>query len=140
MRKFFAVISRVIAGIFALFFVVTTILAILFTDVNGQMFDSTLYKNAMVEQNIYVRLPEIVGVAITSNFLSDPCAQNQLACSIDGASPQLKACLSSALGTVAYEAIGSGRRSPTSTELQRSQSCLNQYGNKQETNSQSDNK
>jgi hypothetical protein len=136
MRKFFSVISRVIAGVFALFFVITTILAILFTDLNGQMFGSTLYKNAMVEQNIYGRLPEIVGVAITSNFLSDPCAQKPLACSIDGASPQLKACLTSALGTVAYDAIGSGRRSPTSTELQKAQSCLDQYGNKQETNSQ----
>lgn len=137
MRKFFAVIARVIAGIFALFFVITTILAILLTNINEHMFNAKLYKNTLVEQNLYGRLPEIVGVAITRSFSSDPCAQNKLACSIDGASPELKACLTSALGTVSYEAIGSGKRSPTAAELRLAQSCLDQFGTNQAANPQS---
>ncbi len=138
MRKFFTVIARIIAGIFALFFIVTTILAIFLTDLNGQVFDARLYKNILAEQNIYARLPEIVGVAITSEFLSNPCAENQLACSIDGASPQLQACLTTALGANAYDAIGSGRRNPTTTELEHAQTCLDQYGSKETPKSQSD--
>jgi hypothetical protein len=137
MRKFFTVVARVFAGIFALFFVITTILALLLTDINGQIFNAKLYKNTLVEQNLYGRLPEIVGVAITSTTLSDPCAQNKLACSIDGASPELKSCLTTALGTISYEAIGSGRRIPTAAELHLAQSCLDQFGTKQAANSQS---
>jgi hypothetical protein len=127
-RKFLTVIARVIAAIFAFFFVITTLLAILLTTLNGQMFNARLYKNALVTQNIYSRLPEIVGAAITSNVLSNPCARNQLVCSMDGASPELQTCLTTALGTAAYQAIGSGARTPTSTELRLAQPCLDQYG------------
>ncbi len=137
MRKFFTVIARFIATIFAILFVITTILAILLTTINRQMFSAKLYKNALAEQNIYERLPEIVGVAVTSmsSFLSNPCAENPLACSIDGASPELQACLTTALGPDAYVAIGSGRRSPTDAELQLAQPCLDQYGSSETASS-----
>jgi hypothetical protein len=137
MRRFFTVIARLIAALFAILLVITTILAILLTTINWQMFNAKLYKNALVEQNIYGRLPEIVGVALTSSFLSNPCTQKQLACNIDGASPELQACLTTALGSVAYEAIGSGQRSPTDAELQLAQPCLDQYGSHQSDSSQS---
>jgi len=131
MRKFFTVIARFIASIFAILFVITTILALLLTTLNQQIFSSNLYKNALAEQNIYERLPEIVGAVLTSSLLTDPCAQNPLACNIDGASPELQACLTTALGPDAYEAIGSGQRSPTDVELQLAQPCLDQYGSHQ---------
>ena len=137
MRRFFTVIARLIAALFAILLGITTILAILLTTINWQMFDAKLYKNALVEQNIYGRLPEIVGVALTSSFLSNPCAQNQLACNIDGASPELQACLTTVLGPVAYEAIGSDQRSPTDAELQLAQPCLDQYGSHQSDSSPS---
>jgi hypothetical protein len=126
-RKFLSVIARVIAAIFATLFVITAVIGILLTTLNGQIFNANLYKNALVEQNIYSRLPEIVGAAITRSVLNDPCAQNPLACSIDSASPELQACLTTALGTEAYQAIGSGSRSPTTAELQLAQPCLNRY-------------
>jgi hypothetical protein len=131
MRKFFSMIARFIASIFAILFVITTILALLLTTINRQMLNANLYKNALAEQNIYERLPEIVGVALTSSFLTDPCAQNPVACNINGASPELQACLKAALGPAAYEAIGSGQRSPTDAELQVAQPCLDQYGSHQ---------
>ena len=128
MRKFLTMIARIIAGVFAALFVITALLAILLTTLNGQMFNSKLYKTALVDQNIYKRLPEIVGAAITSSFAYDPCAQNKLACSMDGASPELQACLTTALGSAAYLSIGSGGRLPTSIELQQAQPCLDRYG------------
>jgi hypothetical protein len=123
-RKFLSVIARVIAAIFAFLFVITNLLAILLTTLNGQMFNSRLYKNAMVELNIYGRLPEIVGTAITTSFMIGPCDQNQLTCSINGTSSELQICLKTALGTATYQAIGSGSRSPTSAELHLAQPCL----------------
>ncbi len=133
-RKFFTVISRIIAGIFAALFVFSALLAILLTTLNGQLFNSKLYENALVEQNLYGRLPEIVGAAISSSATYDPCSQNPLACSIDGASPELHACLTTALGEAAYQSIGTGARLPTSIELQRAQPCLDRYGTAQIAN------
>jgi hypothetical protein len=137
MRKFFNMIAKFSATIFAILFVITTILALFLTTINRQLLNANLYKNVLAEQNIYEHLPEIVGVALTSNFFSDPCAQKQLACDIEGASPELKACLTTALGQVAYEAIGSGQRSPTEAELQLAQPCLDQYGSHQTTSTHS---
>lgn len=137
MRKFITVIARFIAALFAIWFVISTILALLLTTINRQMYNANLIKNALVEQNFYAHLPEIVGIALTSSFVNNPCAQNQLACNIDGASPELKACLTTALGTDAYETLGSGQRIPTETELQLAQPCLDQYGNPLTDNSQS---
>jgi hypothetical protein len=134
MRQFLTVIARLIATLFAILFVFTTILALLLTTFDRLMFNSTLFKKALAEQNIYQRLPEIVGLELTSSFLSDPCAQNQLACNIDGASPELQACLKTALGSVAYQALGSGQRSPTDSELLLAQPCLDQYGSHQTAN------
>jgi hypothetical protein len=130
-RQFVTVVARIIAAIFAFFFVITTVLSILITALNGQIFNASLYKNALVEQNIYARMPEIVGAAITSSYSNDLCTQNQLACSMDGASPGLQACLTTALGTDAFKAIGSGSRSPTQPELMLAQPCLDQYGSRQ---------
>ena len=62
MRNFFNLIARFIASIFAIFFVITTVLAIFLTTFNRQVFNSNIYKNALVELNIYKNVPEIVGV------------------------------------------------------------------------------
>ncbi len=134
MRKFFTVIARLIASIFAILFVIMTILTLLLTNLNQQIFSANLYKNALAEQNIYKRLPEIVGAVLTSGFLNNPCSQNPLACNIDGASPELQACLTTALGPDAYQAIGSGQRNPTDSEVQLAQPCLDQYGSHQTAN------
>ena len=61
MRQFLTVIARLIATLFAILFVFTTILALLLTTFDRLMFNSTLFKKALAEQNIYQRLPEIVG-------------------------------------------------------------------------------
>jgi hypothetical protein len=128
MQKNIPVIARGMAILFAIFFVVTSIMALPLTIMNRKMFNAELYKTALIEQNIYFRLPEIVGEALTGGFSNNPCAQNALACSIDGASPELKACLTTALGSSAYQAIGSGQRNPTGIELQLAQPCLDQFG------------
>jgi hypothetical protein len=138
MHKLLTAIARGIAGICAILFVVTTILALLLTTLDRQAFNSTLYKHALQEQNFYEHLPELVGLALTSSSLTDPCAKNPLACNIDGASPELQACLTTALGSDAYQAIGSGQRSPSAEELQLAQACLDQFGTGQAANSQSE--
>jgi hypothetical protein len=137
MRAFLTVLARILASISTFFFVVTTILAIFLTSLNLKVFDAALYKNALVQQNIYTRLPEIIGVALTSSSLRNPCTQNPLACSMDGASPELQTCLTTALGQAAYQAIGSGQRNPSDAEVKLAQPCLDQFGSPQTSNPQS---
>ena len=136
MRKFFTVIARTIAAIFAIFLVITTILAVLLTTLNRRIFDSCVYKNALVENDIYARLPEIIGVGLTTSTAGSLCGQSQLACIIDGASPELQACLIAALGPDANNAIGSGKRSPTDAEQNLAQDCIDRYGTPQSGDAQ----
>jgi hypothetical protein len=135
MRKFFTVIARLIASIVAILFVITMILALLLNTFGRQIFSANLYKQALAEEGVYERLPTILGETLVSTALLNPCEQNPLSCKIDSASPELQACLTTALGPVAYEAIGSGQRSPTDAELRLAQPCLDQYGSHQSDSS-----
>jgi hypothetical protein len=126
--KFLTVVVRVIAAVFASLFVLTTVLAILLTALNGQIFNASLYKNALLDRNIYARMPEIVAAVITRGNLSNACSQDLLSCAIGSASLKLQGCLTNALGTDAYKEIGSGSRKPTIPELQLAKPCLDQYG------------
>ena len=65
MRKFITVIARFFALIFSILFVITAVVALLLTTFTGQLFNANLYKNALAKQNIYGRLPEIVGTVLT---------------------------------------------------------------------------
>src|SRR5574341_1811068 len=134
MRKVLAAIcnfvAKLIAAVFAILFVVVTILVLLLINVDRTMFNAETYKRALVEEKIYERFPVLVAeeTGALKTFLSSPCAENPLACKIDGASAELQACLTEALGAEAYESIGTGQRNATEAELQLAQPCLDQYG------------
>jgi hypothetical protein len=127
-HKFLTVVARVIAAVFASLFVLTTVLAILLTSLNEQLFNASLYKNALLDRNIYARMPEIVAAAISSSNSSNACSLDPLSCAIDSSSLQMQVCLTNALGTDAYKALGNGSRSPSDPELQLAKPCLEQYG------------
>jgi len=59
-------IARFIAAIFAVLFVITTILAILSTTIDRRMLKSNLYKNALAEQNFHERFPSTFGRILSS--------------------------------------------------------------------------
>jgi hypothetical protein len=124
MRKFFAVIARFIAAIFSILFVITSILALFFTTINRQMFNTSLYKNVLVEQNIYERLPGILGKMITTSLSSNPCTKNPVTC--ENISPDLKACYEQAVGNERYITLASGKDQPTEAEQAQIQTCLDQ--------------
>jgi hypothetical protein len=64
--KLFTMIARFIAALSVILFVPTIVLALFLTTINRQVFNTSIYKNALFEQNIYIRLPEIVAIAISS--------------------------------------------------------------------------
>ena len=134
MRKIFAFIFRfianTIAALCAALFVLTAVLVFLLLNVEHSLLNAQTYKRALIASNIYEQFPALVSeqLSIVGEFLADPCAANPLGCSIDGASPELQACLMDILGEDAYVKIGSGQRNPTDVELEDSQPCLDQFG------------
>ncbi len=134
MRKIFALISKFIAKTIAAFcaalFVITAVIVFLLLNFEHTLLNAETYKRALIASNIYEQLPALVSeqFSIVGEFLADPCAASPLGCSIDGASPELKACLMDILGEDAYVKIGSGQRNATDAELEDSQPCLDQFG------------
>ncbi len=134
LKAIFRLIARSLAAIFAILFVIVTVLVLLLLNIERTMFDAETYKRALAENKIYQQLPALAAdeMAKMKSFLANPCAASPLGCAIDGASPELRACLTEILGQEAYVAIGSGRRNPTEAELRNSQPCLDQDGGAEE--------
>jgi hypothetical protein len=124
MRIFFTVIARFIATIFAALFVVSTILALTLTSMNQQLFNASIYKNALVEQDFYDHLQRSLGEMLTTSLTYNPCLRNPLTC--EEISPELKNCYQQALGVERYIALTGGIESPSESEQTQIQACLDQ--------------
>jgi hypothetical protein len=126
MRKVLTVLSKTIATLFAILFVITAVLVILLFNIERQMFSANLYKSALTEEQVYERLPGILGELLTTSISYNPCTQNPLVC--EDISPELQACFKQALGEEQYMAFARGRNQPTETDIQKIQPCLDEYG------------
>ena len=65
-------LGKFIAGICAVLFIITGVMALLFFNIERKAFDSTTYKQAFEDQNLYARMPSIL-----ANTLSTTILQNQ---------------------------------------------------------------
>ena len=122
-------VAQLLAGVFSVLFVVTAVLVMLLISVDRALLNANTYKRALAENGIYARIPSLAAEQLGAMevFLSNPCADNPLICRIDGASPELQACLTEALGGEVLVDIGSFKREPTEAELQLAQPCLDLY-------------
>lgn len=120
-------LSKFVAFIFAMLFVVTALLALLLFNVGWQLFDPSLYKRALVEQHIYEKFPSLV-----AEQLAFQLAYAEKYAGIDTenmtASPELEACLRGTLGDEAFNAIAGFEREPDDAEIEQMRSCFAQYG------------
>jgi hypothetical protein len=68
MENTLKVLARILAGFFAILFVITTVLAFAFYNIEQSAFDASLYKQALTEEKVYQRLPELTaqGLAIAA--------------------------------------------------------------------------
>jgi hypothetical protein len=65
METFSNVMAKTLAGIFAVLFVLTTVLAFALNSVERSAFDAELYKQALNEEYFYQRLPELAARELT---------------------------------------------------------------------------
>jgi len=126
MRRFFSYLFKTIAVIFAILFIVSAVLAILLVNIERNMFNANLYKNALTRQQVYARLPDIVGSLVTTSMTYNPCAANPLVC--EETSDALRACYLEKLGEERYVVLASGNEQPTGSDFQNIQPCIDQFG------------
>jgi hypothetical protein len=131
----FGFIANSIAVLFAVLFVLTTILILPLFNIEHILLNAGTYKRALAENGVYEQLPALAAEEIETvkTFLTNPCAKNPLGCAIEGASLELQTCLVEVLGPADYEAIGTGRMNPTKAQLTNSQYCLDQFGGGEST-------
>jgi hypothetical protein len=122
MRQFLTGVAKFFTAVFALLFVITAVLALLLFNAGQQLFNPRLYKNALVSQNVYERLPAVVSVMLTTSASVNPCLQNPVSC--EDISPELKACYGQALGSDRYVTLASGQDQPTDDEKRAIQDCM----------------
>ena len=133
MRRFLAAlfnfIAKSIAALFAVLFVIVTVLVLCLINVDHTLLNAKTYKRVLMQEAIYERAPDLIAdqLGTMETFLADPCGDNPLGCKIDGAPPELQACLTQTLGEDVYVAVGTGRRPASEAELQLAQPCLDQF-------------
>src|SRR3990172_5669935 len=126
--------AQLLAGVFSLLFVAATVLVLTLISVDRALLNADTYKRALAEQGLYERIPALTAEQLGAfeTFIANPCAENPLVCRIDGATPELQACLTEALGQEALVELGTFKRDPTEAELELAQPCLDQYAGKGE--------
>ena len=110
MRKFLHITSQIIAGAFAVLFVLTALLSILLVTMGSRLFNPNLYKTALLDQEAYEELPEIIGEMLVSSASYDPCAENPIRC--EEMAPELAACYIEELGGERFTQLTSGEAEP----------------------------
>lgn len=126
MRKFFTFLSKTLAVIFAILFVIAAVLVILLFNVERKLFDADLYKGALAENQIYERLPGIASALLTTSLTYNPCAENPLLC--EDIPDELRMCYIQKLGQDRYVTLASGKDKATDAEMEAIQPCLDQFG------------
>ncbi len=131
MRSCLSITAKLLALLFALLFVVTTILVLFLFNVEQQYFNSNTYKEALRERRVYDRISELAAQQVVYSLSYNPCIYNPTGCDINPymtGSPELSACLQDELGEQAVADIGSGHRAPTEDEASSVAACLDQFG------------
>jgi len=75
--------GRFIAGVFAFLFIVSASIALLFFNLDATLLNSEAYKSALIEEDIYVRLPGFIGEQIRHGMTYNPCLENPDQCEDD---------------------------------------------------------
>ncbi len=127
MDRFFNGILRVLAGICAILFIVTTGVTLLLFNAERRLFNAQLYLRAFESQRVYERLPALAAEALTASGSLNPCEKNPIMCASEGRPPEVQACLEAALGADTYQELVRNQRTPTQEEIALAQPCLDQY-------------
>ena len=102
--------------------------SLVLVDVGQELLQPALYKDALISQNVYARVPELAAQQIV--YAGTGAASNRtfLASVFDSASTSVSSCLEGSLGSAAYQELRALSRSATASELDLIKTCLRANG------------
>jgi hypothetical protein len=122
MDKFWHRLAIFIAVVLAIALILLITLAVVFVNLDRDLLDAATYKTALVEQQVYNRMPRILAEQVYKTLNGNPCAGNPLMCG--NASAEFTACAQTALGNQRYTILANGSGQPTAAESQLVQGCM----------------
>ena len=76
--------ARALAAIFAILFVVISLVVLVVFNVEGKLTDPEVYKNALAEQEFYERLPRLIAQQMHESMTYNPCLEDPTQCEGEG--------------------------------------------------------
>jgi hypothetical protein len=125
MSKFLNKLDIIFAVVLAIALVLLATLAVVLVTLDRDLLNAGTYKNALVRQQVYERMPGILAEQLYSILNGNPCATDPLMCGT--ASPAFLACAKTALGDLRYTILTNGSGQPTEAESRQIQACQDQY-------------
>ena len=118
-----------IAVVLAILFVWSALAALFLVGAQQKLLAPDPYKQVLVEQNVYNRLPRLVAEQLDYNTSTGSDSdQAFIASIIKVASPALTSCLETSLGPSAYADMENAARQPTMSEVSAVKACLRADG------------
>ncbi len=128
METAFRILARTVATLFTILFVLTLPVVLLVVNIERQFLDSGIYKQALNREEVYSKMPSLIGQTLTQGMTYKPCENNPIACQSEARSPALQACLEGALGPAVYTELAQNERIPTEAEIAQAAPCFEQFG------------
>lgn len=76
MKKFSSVLAKGFAILFSIAFVLSAVMSLLLTSIDRRLFNASLYKNALVQQQVYDRLPGVLAEQLVMTMKSNNTGNN----------------------------------------------------------------
>jgi len=125
MSRFWRGVARFLAVLLSLVFILTAVAAMLLQVADQELLVSSTYKDALISQQAYTRLPRVLAGQLVFSMDYNPCVDDALRC--ENALADVKDCARTALGDPRYEALASGDGRPTDAERNQLHACVTKY-------------
>jgi hypothetical protein len=102
--------------------------SLVLVDIGQELLQPALYKDALISQNVYARVPELAAQQIVYAGIGAASNRTFLASVFDSSSTSVSSCLGSSLGSAAYQELQALSRPATASELDRIKTCLRVNG------------
>jgi hypothetical protein len=82
--KFLSACARLLAGLFAILFIISALISLLLFNAQHHFVDPELYKRVLLEERVYDSLPRLLSTQISEGMAYNPCAEDPSACENEG--------------------------------------------------------
>jgi len=125
MHEFWNGIAVFFAVLLAIVLVLLATAAVVLVNIDRDLLNARIYKNTLVQQQVYARMPRILAEQLFTALNGNTCASNPLMCG--NATPEFMACAKTAIGDQRFTSLAGWAGQPTGTESLQLQACMDKF-------------